>query len=154
MTKVGVIGLGIGLEHVKSLKRMADVELWAICDAIPDRLASASSLYDVPRTFTDYEELLAQKEIDAVTVALPNYLHRPVVLAALGRHKHVLVEKPMALNAAEAELMVQKAQEMDRCLMVMMNYRFLPHHQYLKRLIERGELGRVYYIKTKSMRGG
>jgi len=152
MLKVGIIGLGEGENHIKLFKKVSNVKVLAIADIDRGKLESISKTYDIPQTFTNYKDLLDVKDIDAVTVALPNYLHCPVVIDALERNKHVLVEKPMALNAREAEKMVRKAREKKKCLVVRMNYRFLPEMTFLKRLIEQGYFGRIYCIKARYMR--
>jgi predicted dehydrogenase len=108
----------------------------------------------VPQTYADYRELLAVPEIDLVSICLPNYLHCEATIAALRAGKHVLVEKPMALSALEAESMLRTANECGKTLAVSMNYRwsFGPDSWYLKDLIARGNLGDVYYIRSVSLR--
>ncbi|MBM4080160.1 MAG: Gfo/Idh/MocA family oxidoreductase, partial [Planctomycetes bacterium] len=96
--KVGVIGAGqIGLAHIAGFKSSPKAEVIAVCDASPERLSAAAQKYGVPQTFSDYQALLAVKEIDAVSIALPNYLHAPACLAALKAGKHVCCEKPFAM---------------------------------------------------------
>ena len=152
MIKAGVIGLGIGQSHLYGYSKTPGVKVWAIADLEEERLKRFSQEYSVPHSFKDYQELLKLKELDVVSVALPNFLHCPVTIEALEAGKHVLVEKPMALNSQEAEKMVKVARERKRILMVGMNYRYLPEIQILKKFVEQGELGDIYYIKAVALR--
>ena len=151
---VAVIGLGVGQTHLQSYNALPDVRIAAIADIDEDRLRARAETYQVPRAYTDYQDLLAQGDIDAVSICLPNYLHAPVTIAALEAGKHVLVEKPMARTAVEAQTMIDAAEEHNRTLAVGMNYRWLlsPHARYLKHLIEDGRLGEVYYVRSVALR--
>lgn len=146
--RVGVIGMGMGRNHAVHFRDCPQAELIAICDADPGRLAEKAHELHPHRTYTQYEELLADPEIDAVSVALPNFLHAPVTLAALEAGKHVLCEKPLAMNTPEAERMVETARRLGRTLMVHFNTRFHPASMALKRAIDEGALGHVYFAKT------
>jgi len=152
MIKVGVIGLGMGQNHLHGYNKIPEVKIWAIADLEEERLKSFSQEYSVPHSFKDYRELLKLKELEVVSIALPNFLHCPVTIETLEAGKDVLVEKPMALNSEEAEKMVKVARKKKRILMVGMNYRYLPEMEVLKRFIEQGELGDIYYIKAVALR--
>lgn len=154
--RVGVIGLGIGRHHVHGYATCEQAELIAVCDLDPSRIKRLTqdverrwgTRVEVPHTFKDYHEMLALGELDAVSVALPNWLHAPVTLDALRAGKHVLVEKPMALNAQEAQQMKEAAEEAGLKLMVQFNYRFTPPAQVMKRYVENGETGEIYFART------
>ena len=152
MIKAGVIGLGMGQSHLYGYSKNPEIKIWAIADLDQEKLENFSQKYSVPHSFKDYRELLKLKELEVVSIALPNFLHCPVAIEALEAGKHVLVEKPMALNSEEAEKMVEVAREKKRVLMVGMNYRYFPEMQVLKRFIEQGELGDIYYIKAVALR--
>jgi predicted dehydrogenase len=154
MFKVAVIGLGMGREHLRGYSTVRDVQIAAIADIDADRLRFAVDQYHVPFATADYHEVLAMPEIDAVSVCLPNDMHAPVVIAALQAGKHVLVEKPMAQSAAQAEAMIAVATECDKTLAVAVNYRWnlAPESYYLKQLITQGDLGSVYYVRSVSLR--
>lgn len=154
MCNVAVVGLGMGQEHLHVYSAIPGVRILAIADIDEQRLVSCAERFGVARTYTDYRDLIGVPEIDAVSVCLPNYLHAPVALAALAASKHVLVEKPMALSVAEAEAMLATARKHHRILAVAMNYRWIfgPEVVYLKHLIGQGRLGRVYYIRSVSLR--
>ena len=154
--RVGVIGLGVGRHHVYGYATCEQAELIAVCDLDASRIDQLSQdveqrwgvRIEVPHTFNDYHDMLAMGELDAVSVALPNWLHAPVALDALRAGKHVLVEKPMALNAQEAQQMREAAEELDLRLMVHFNYRFTPAAQMMKRYVESGKVGDVYFART------
>jgi predicted dehydrogenase len=99
-------------------------------------------------------QLLADPEVQAVYIATPVFLHHDQVIAAAKAGKHVLVEKPMAMNAAECKAMIAAARENNKTLAVSFNYRWnmAPDTWYLKHLIEQGRLGQIYYIRSVSLR--
>ncbi len=147
--RVGVIGLGMGRHHLAGYDLCKDkAEIVALCDIDEDRLSEFKEKYNVPKAFKDYREMLALKDLDVVSVATPNYLHASITIDALKAGKHVLCEKPMAMNAEEAQGMVDEAKKAKKKLMIHFNFRFSPQSQLLKRYIEAGELGRIYYAKT------
>ena len=152
MTNVGVIGLTMGGAHLEGYSRIPRVKVLAICDLNETLLKEQAEKFSVSHLFSDYHKMLKMEELDAVSIALPNFLHCPVTLEALTNGKHVLVEKPMAMNSAEAEKMVKKAKEKKKTLAVAMNYRFVPERVFLKEMIKKGELGEIYYIKAVSLR--
>ena len=101
--RCAVIGAGgIGLDHLHSLTTCHRAAAVAIAESNPQRAREASLRHNIPRSYTDYHELLEQPDIDAVTIALPNHLHASVAIEALKARKHVLLEKPMATSAKEA----------------------------------------------------
>ena len=104
---VAVFGAGaIGLDHISSFKQHPAAHVVAIADTSADRASEAAKLYSVPSISTDYREVLARNDVDVVSIALPNYLHAPVGLAALKAGKHVMIDKPMATNARDAARLV------------------------------------------------
>ncbi len=146
---VAVLGAGaIGLDHLGSFKQHAAVRLAAVADTSADRARDAAELFDVPFVSADYREVLARSDIDVVSIALPNYLHAPVALAALKAGKHVMIDKPMATNARDAAKLVAEAKKRRVVLMVGQNNRFTPDVQTLKQLVVKGVLGDVYHAKT------
>ena len=115
-----------------------------VLQAIASRdLAKAQALVEKHRqgvAYTGYAALLEDPEIDAVYIPLPNHLHKEWTIKALGAGKHVLVEKPFAMNAGEAEAMAEAAQRHERLLMEAFMYRFHPRSQRIKQLVEEGAL--------------
>ncbi len=146
--RCAVIGTGaIGLEHLSSLSQCPRAAAVAIAESNPARAKEASERFKIPRSYSDYRELLEQADIDAVTIALPNHLHAPVAIEALKARKHVLLEKPMAMNAKEASKIIDAAAKMRRTLMVGQNFRFNRHTQMAKLVIQRGDLGEIYHAR-------
>jgi predicted dehydrogenase len=112
--RVGVMGLGRGLSHIRSLLGVENVEIAYVCDVDRNRLArgktEVSKKQKSPvKGVTDFREILDDGEVDALTIAAPNFWHAPATILACSAGKHVYVEKPGSHNAAEAELMVKAA---------------------------------------------
>jgi predicted dehydrogenase len=146
---VAVLGAGaIGLDHLSSFKAHPAVTLAAVADTSLQRARDAADLHGVPFVTSDYREVVSRPEIDIVSIALPNYLHAPVGLAALKAGKHVMIDKPMATNARDAERLVTEARKRGVLLMIGQNNRFSPDVQTLKQLVLKGVLGEVYHAKT------
>ena len=152
--KVGIIGSGgiARTAHMPNYQKIKQVEIVAVADINPETAQKAAQEFSVPHTFTDYEELLKINEIDAVSVCTPNAFHAAPSIAALQAGKHVLCEKPMAVNAQEGVAMVEAAQNADKILQIGLASRFTPQSEYLKRVIESGRLGDIYYGRAVSMR--
>jgi len=146
--RAGVIGMGMGRNHALAFRDLPEAELVAICDANPERAHQVAAEAQPTRVYTRSEELIADPEIDAVAVALPNFLHASVVIAALEAGKHVLCEKPLAMNAAEGERMVETARRLDLKLMMHFNYRFHASSMAVKRAVDEGKLGHIYYGRS------
>jgi len=152
MLKVGVVGLGMGRWHLQNYSKLKNVEIAALCDVDESRLKPAAEEFKVKRTYTDYRKMAQDKDLDAVSIAVPNFLHLPITLEFLEAGKDVLVEKPMARTAEEAEKMVRKAKETKRLLMVNMNHRWLPHFSALKKMAVEKKFGEIYYIRSRWLR--
>ncbi len=140
--RVGVIGTGFGAAvHIPALQYLPDTEVVAVCSRRAERAATAAAMHGVPTFHTDYRELVRDPAVDAVVVASPPYLHHSMALAALEAGKHVLCEKPMARNLAEARDMVKLAARVGVAAMVNHEFRFLPVRARIKELIAEGYLG-------------
>ncbi len=150
--RVGIIGAGVGKAHAEGYAALPRVELRAIAGLDTERVQALAAAFNVPITYADYTEMLAQPDIDAVSIAVPNALHAPVTLAALAAGKHVLVEKPLARNAAEGKEMVEAAKAAGKVLMVSFNHRQRNDVQWLRDHISTGALGDIYYAKAYWMR--
>lgn len=146
--RCAVIGVGgIGMDHLHSLTTCHRAAAVALAETNPQRAREGTVRYGVPRSYTDYHELLEQPDVDAVIIALPNHLHAPVAIEALKARKHVLVEKPMATNAKDAAKMLEVAKSMKRTLMVAQNFRFNRYTQLAKQIIDKGDLGELYHAR-------
>ncbi len=147
--RCAVIGAGaIGIEHLSSLLHTPRAATVAIAETNAQRLREAAEKFHVPRTYTRYQEMLEQPDIDAVTVAVPNYLHAQVAIDALAAGKHVLIERPMATNAKDAAKIIAAAQKARKTVMVAKNLRFDRHAQNARAAVQRGELGEIYHARA------
>lgn len=152
--KVAVIGCGsISNNHLESYAGNPDVEIYALCDINEKNLRDKAEKYNVSRLYTDKDSLLAEcPEIDAVSVCTWNAAHAECAIAALNAGKHVLCEKPMALNAEQAEEMLAAARKNNRLLMIGFVRRFGNDCAIVKDLIEHDRLGEIYYAKATYLR--
>jgi predicted dehydrogenase len=153
--RVGVIGAGWpGERHSDGYVATPGCRIVAVADANADRGASFAQEYGqaqggTPLTvYADYDALLANSEIDAVSVALPNFLHHPATMAALAAGKHVLCEKPPALNHQQASEMAAAADKAGKLLAFALQRRFSPAVEALHELIASGELGEIYHARA------
>lgn len=153
--RAGVIGLGwAGRQHMAAYAAAADVELVALAGKETDQLAALGETYGIApdRRHEDWRQLVERGELDVVSVATPTTLHAPVATAALAAGMHVLSEKPMAENADVARLMVEAAERYDRVLDISFNHRRRGEVQVLKRTVDAGLLGKIYYAKAGWLR--
>lgn len=151
MTKIKVAVFGCGAiaerRHIPEYAANEQVELVAFADPIIERAEKMAETYG-GKGYASYEELLANEEVDAVSVCTPNYLHASMAIAAANAGKHVLVEKPMACTAEEGEQMIEAAKKNGVFLMVGHNQRLMPPHVKAKELLESGKLGKVLTFRT------
>jgi len=146
--KIGVIGTGIGRNHIKAYQALKEVEVAGVVDLDPLRAENIAREYEIPKVFTDYRDLLREKEIDAVSVCTPNYLHSEISIAALEAGKNVLCEKPMSISVSQAQDMLETSRRTGKKLMIALNQRFKVENQFLKKYIENGKLGQIYFAKA------
>ncbi len=146
--RAAVVGLGMGKQHIKAYGAAAGVEVVALCDPDTDRLAAARDEFGIDTTFTDADELFASGAADLASIATPNRFHAPLTIAAFDAGLHVLCEKPMAMNANEAQQMVDAAQNAGRKLGIHFNHRMNPATQWIGRFAHAGDLGEVYFART------
>ena len=151
--KIGVIGAGIGQSHIRGYKQVPQARIVALCDADENRARQTAREQNIEvEIYTDYRAMLDKAELDAVSVGLPNYLHAPVTIECLKAGKHVLCEKPLAMNVKEAQKMAAAAAQYHRKCMVGQVSRFRADSLFFKKLIEAGELGNIYYAHAVSLR--
>jgi predicted dehydrogenase len=152
--KVAIVGAGhvAQIAHIPAYVNNPRAELVAIVDEDPVKGKKLKNQYGCKSFFEDLTEMLNTVEVDAVDICTPNYLHAPMAIAALRAGRHVLCEKPLARNAAEAKLMVDMAKKSGRFLMVAMNNRFRDDVRMLHTFIQGGELGDVQIAKTGWLR--
>lgn len=147
--KYGVIGTGnIVPKHLNGYSALSDsVDIVACCDINAEKMNAVADKYNIPNRFENYKDLLAMKELDFVSVCLPNYLHAPISIEAMEAGLHVHCEKPMAVSLKAAEAMLKARNRTGRCLMIGLNNRFTIESQYTRQLIEAGFLGKIYFAK-------
>jgi predicted dehydrogenase len=153
--RAGVIGLGwAGQQHMAAYDETADVDLVALAGMEPDALHRLGDQYGIRQEgrYANWQDLVDHGQIDLLSVAAPTTLHAPIAVAALNAGMHVLSEKPMAENADTARLMVEAAERNDRVLDVSFNHRQRGHVKVLKKIIDAGLLGRIYYAKVGWLR--
>ncbi|MBX3010840.1 MAG: Gfo/Idh/MocA family oxidoreductase [Caldilineaceae bacterium] len=147
--RVGILGCGkIARLHVQGYKAAADIaQVVAFCDEYSLELAQ-SMAQDFGATATNrWQAVVERADVDAISICLPPYQHAEIALAAAKAGKHVLVEKPMAMNLAECKQMVAAAQEAGTVLMVGQNQRFQPEHVKIKELLDRNAIGRIVALR-------
>lgn len=154
--KYGVIGLGwFGEKHCEALSCISQVDLHALCTRTPDRLKEVSERFGVQKTYTDYHELLADPEIEAVSVVTMWDQHAAPTIAALEAGKHVFLEKPMASTNEDCQAIAAAAANSDKNFMVGHICRFNPRYAAAKQEIEAGAIGKIVgmYSRRNLSRG-
>lgn len=146
--RIGVTGLGrAGWDfHCKTLARHPDFKLVAVADSEESRRWEASKALDC-EAFPSHEIMLDEAKLDAVVIATPTHLHRPMAVAALEAGLHVLVEKPMAPDATEARAIVAAAEASDRLVTVHQAHRLAPYFQHARHIVSSGQLGVIYHAR-------
>lgn len=145
-----IIGCGgITLQnHLPGLALCPETRVTALCDAHPATLEQARQATGVTVTSANYEDIVRRDDVHAVIIATPNFLHAPIALAAIAHGKHVLCEKPIAMNRAEALSMAAAAERAGVRHMTAFTYRFVPAMRYLRDLVRRGDLGQPYHFRS------
>jgi predicted dehydrogenase len=146
--RVGVIGLGMGRGHIRGYLSHPKAKLVAIADLDEERLKKTGEEFDIEGRYTDYKEMLKEEKLDVVSVATPNFLHKPQTIAALEAGCHVCCEKPMAMNAQEAQDMNDAAKKAKKRIQINFSFRFTEQSWALKKQVESGILGDIYFART------
>lgn len=152
MLKIGIIGAGTISEfHIESYKKNPDVEIAVICDVNEAGAKKRAEQYQIPKYCSDYKEILADENIDAVSIVTPTFTHKNIVCEALRAGKHVLCEKPPAMNYEEACECEKTAKETGKILMYAFVVRFSNEAIFLKKYIDSGRMGKIYYAEASRM---
>ncbi len=156
LIKIGIIGCGAiaNSKHMPALSKVADAEMVAFCDLVSERAEKAAKEYGTSdaKVYTDYKELLKDPTIDVVHVCTPNRSHSFISVDALDAGKNVMCEKPMAINSAEAQKMLDAAKRSGKKLSIGYQNRFRDDSLYLKKEAEDGTFGDIYYAKATAIR--
>lgn len=154
---IGVIGTGgiaqaVHLPAYKKLQAEGKVRIVALCDINESRLAEVNAKYGPAQTYANYKDLLANPLVDAVDVCTPNFMHMAPVVAAFEAGKNVICEKPIALNGTQGQAMVDAAEKAGKKFQVGLNMRFGAGPQAMKRLLDAGKFGEIYYARAQALR--
>jgi predicted dehydrogenase len=145
-TRVGIIGTGWGQLQIEAFRRVRDAEVVALCDVDPARAENLATQHKIDRAFGDYRELITDAAVDLVSIAAPPEFHGTMVRATIDAGKHVLCEKPLALNARGAREVLDCAQARGIVHAVDFEMRFLPALAYCKELIDEQYLGELLRV--------
>lgn len=151
---IGIIGGG-GIAqavHIPGYQKLKNAEVIAVSDPFETARQACVDKFGIKHTYADFEEMLARDDIHAISVTTPNFMHADATIKALEAGKHVLCEKPLAMNADEGALMVEASRRTGKKLMCGYHYRFTPEVQMLKKFAEAGEFGDMYFARTIAMR--
>lgn len=152
-TRIGIIGAGnIAREHLRAYAQAENAEVTAICDVQADVAADAARQFSTPHTFGSIDALVESPEVDAVVLAVPNYVHQEACEKAAKNGKHVFCEKPMTMTVEQGEHMVDTCQRHGVQLLMGFVNRFLPEFELLKEFALAGEFGDIYFANTSVMR--
>ena len=148
--RYGVVGAGLqGESHAKIIAALPNAELVSVCDIDEGRARSAALKHGAKNALTDYNELFADESIEAVSIALPDHLHRDAAIKALQADKHVLLEKPMATTVADAEAIVAAQEKSEKTLMIQWSNRWMPMFWSTKEMLDNGDLGDPMYVYAR-----
>jgi predicted dehydrogenase len=147
--RIGIIGTSwwVDLMYVPSLMSHPGAEVLAVCGRDQQRAGEVAQKFGGAKVFADWRALLAGGGLDAVVIAAPDDLHHEMTMAALDAGLHVLCEKPLARNAAQARAMLKRAEDARLKHMVLFTWRWQPHWRFVKHLIEIGFIGRCHHAE-------
>ena len=155
VVRVGVIGLGwFGEIHVDAYQGVYNAEVSALCTRRPDRLQEIADKYGIKKTYTDYHELLADPDIDAVSICTHANDHLEPMLAAMKAGKHVLLEKPMSARIEDCDLILEESKNCSQTLMIGHICRFQNDYAVAKATIDSGRIGDIVSIYSRRNVGG
>ena len=149
--RVALIGTGkIALaNHLPGIRLAREAEVTALCDTSPQALADAARVSGISSTWVDPLTLIHEADVDAVIIATPNRVHRDFAIAAARRGRHVLCEKPLALDVGQAEEMLAAAEHAGVRHMTAFTYRFVPAMQYMRHLVKSGAIGDPWHFRAQ-----
>ncbi|WP_438350693.1 Gfo/Idh/MocA family protein [Paenibacillus sp. FA6] len=151
--RIGVIGAGsISELHLQSYHNHPEAILHAVCDLQVERAQAKAEKYNIPHVYSDYNDLLLNPEIDAISICTWNNSHAEISIAALQAGKHVLVEKPLCKNVEEALAVEEAVHASGKTLQVGFVRRYASNTRIVKAFIEGGDIGPIYYAKASCIR--
>jgi predicted dehydrogenase len=151
--RIGFIGTGgIAQYQMSLLAKIPNVELVAAADVNTQTLEKVQKDYGFTKLYKDWTKVIAHDDLDAVSVCTPNGMHCAPTVAALKSGKHVLVEKPLAMNAKEGQQMVDAAKKAKKLLQIAFQWRFTHQAQMLRKAFDEGQFGKILYVRCQAMR--
>ena len=153
--KIGIIGCGgISATHIDGLKKAKDGVITALCDINPERLKAKGDMLGIPeeRRFSDYRDLIACPEVDAVEICTPNYLHVPMAKAVIEAGKPVNVEKPLSCTMADVHELTEALEKNPQPNMMCFSYRFRPAVRFAKYILDKGMLGDITTVNVEYLK--
>ena len=145
---------GIATSHLKALRAFDDVEVIGLSDVVEKNLEAKAEEFDIPvdGLFTDYHKMLRTLKPDAVSICTPNGLHAPNAIAASKAGAHVIVEKPMGMNAGECKKMIAAAKAVKKKLVIGFQFRYDPKTRFLCKLRDDGVFGDIRFARVQALR--
>ncbi len=152
VVRVGLIGTGFGASvQAPGFKCVSGVEVVAVASARLERARAVAAEHGIPHAFDDYREMLRLVDLDLVSVVSPPYLHYEMTMAALDAGAHVLCEKPLAMDLAEAQAMREKAERLGRVHAIDHEFRYVPARAAIKRLLDAREIGDLFLVRAADL---
>src|SRR5579859_4495604 len=153
--RVGLVGSQfISSIHCEALRSVPYTEVFAVASATQAHVKSFADKHKIPHAFTDFRKMFEMTEVDVVVLGLPNDLHCEATVLAASAAKHVICEKPLCLNLAEADLMIDACRRAKVKLMYAEELCFTPKYVRLKQLIDEGALGAIHLVKQAEKHDG
>jgi predicted dehydrogenase len=141
--RFGLIGCGrVSPRHVQSIAELPDARLIAVCDVIASRAERCAKEHNAV-AYTDYRRMLERNDIDVISICTPSGMHAPMTIEALQAGKHVICEKPMALNLRDADQMIATAKSTGKKLCIVLQNRYNPPMRDLRRVVDENRLGKI-----------
>lgn len=153
--KVGLIGTGfIGEIHTLAFEMVHEAQLLAVASPTPGKAKHFAHKHGIPHAFENYHDLLAMKEIELISLGVPNYLHAEVVMAAARAGKHVICEKPLCRTLDEADQMIDVCRQAGVLLLYAEELCFAPKYVRAKKLVDEGAIGKAFLVKQSEEHSG
>jgi len=153
--RIGQIGAGeISKIHALSFATIPEAQIVAVADPDQVRAQRHARRHHIPKVFADFQTMIKEAEVDAVSLSLPNFLHAPVALECLRAGKHVICEKPLCLTLAEADALIQAAHKAERLVCYAEELCYVPKYVKMKQIADSGALGRVLHVFQIEEHGG
>ena len=144
---VGVIGIGfIGPAHIEALRRLGNIQVVALAHSDEEKAKAKAESLGVEKHYGDCRELLEKEDVDVVHICTPNHLHYDMARESLQAGKHVVCEKPLAMDVTQADELVELAESRGLINAVHFNVRYYPLMRHIKMMVAKGELGNIYSV--------